>query len=91
MICVSFGMEVFRDLFEAHKDYWTVVVEGSNIVPDLEVYIINLYPSKLDSISPPIDHDGVKDRHNDITFRDRNSHHVEEMVRLVSSYLSLSK
>jgi len=61
-------------------------VEGSNIVPDLEVYIINLYPSKLDSISPPIDHDGVKDRHNDITFRDRNSHHDEEMVRLVSSY-----
>ena len=60
----------FRELLQAHKDYW----------------IVNLHPSKIDSIIPPIDHDGVKDRQNDITFCDRNSHHDEDMVRLVSNY-----
>jgi NTE family protein len=75
----------FRELLQAHKDYWTDV-ERSNIIPDLEVYIVNLHPSKIDNINPPIDHDGVKDRQNDITFCDRNSHHDEEMIRLVSNY-----
>lgn len=75
----------FRELLQAHKDYWTLV-ERSNPIPDLEVYIVNLHPSKLDSDIPPIDHDGVKDRQNDITFCDRNSLHDEDMARLVSYY-----
>ncbi len=75
----------FRELLQAHKDYWTDV-ERSNIIPDLEIYIVNLHPSKIDDINPPIDHDGVKDRQNDLNFCDRNSLHDEEMVRLVSNY-----
>ena len=39
----------FRELLRAHEDYWTVV-ERSNAIPDLEVYIVNLHPSKIDSI-----------------------------------------
>lgn len=36
----------FRELLQAHKDYWTLV-KRSNPIPDLEVYIVNLHPSKL--------------------------------------------
>ncbi len=75
----------FRELLQAHKDYWTDV-ERSNIIPDLEVYIVNLHPSNIDNINPSIDQDGVKDRQNDLNFCDRNSLHDEEMIRLVSNY-----
>jgi NTE family protein len=51
-------------------------------IPDLEVYIVNLHPSKRKH--PPTDHDGVKDRQNDIMFGDRNSHYDEKMAYLVA-------
>jgi len=75
----------FRELLRAHEDYWTVV-ERSNTIPDLEVYIVNLHPSNIDAPIPPIDHDGVKARLNDITFCDRNSHYDEGIARLLSNY-----
>ena len=38
----------FRELLRAHEDYWTVVEQRKNTIPDLEVYIVNLHPSKID-------------------------------------------
>jgi NTE family protein len=75
----------FRELLQAHEDYW-VNVEKAEKIPDLEVYLVNLHPSKIDSPIPPMDHDGVKGRQNDITFCDRNSHYDESMAMLVSDY-----
>jgi predicted acylesterase/phospholipase RssA len=75
----------FRELLRAHEDYWTDA-ERSNTIPDLEVYIVNLHPSKIDRSIPPIDHDGVKARLNDITFCDRNSHYDEGTAHLLSNY-----
>ena len=78
----------FRDLLQAHQEYWMGVTsktkkDNNNIhIPDLEVYIINLHPAKRKVL--PIDHDGVKDRQNDITFGDRSSHYDEKMVYLVA-------
>ena len=34
-------------------------------IPDLEVYVISIWSSKEQNI--PSDHDGVKDRYNDMT------------------------
>ena len=59
----------FRELLQAHQDYWMDVVsqqDENGKVPDLEVYIVNLHPSK--HANPPADHDGTKDRRYDITF-----------------------
>jgi NTE family protein len=68
----------FRELLQAHRDYWKRVVgEDKDEIPDMEVYIINVHPSKQDEV--PTDLDGVKDRINDITLSDRNSHY-DEMV-----------
>ena len=69
----------FRELLQAHQQYWTDVVAEKNI-PDLEVYIVNLHSSKQPN--PPIEHDGVKDRQNDIIFGDRNSHYDERLANL---------
>jgi len=44
-------------------------------------------PSKQDKV--PTDLDGVKDRINDITFMDRNSHYDETVADLVTDYTDL--
>jgi NTE family protein len=78
----------FRELLQAHRDYWkSVVGEDKDEIPDLEVYIINVHPSKQDEV--PTDLDGVRDRINDITFSDRNSHYEEMVADLVTDYTDL--
>jgi len=59
----------FRELLQAHRDYWTKKVPGKDQhkIPDLDVYIINVHPSKQHTV-PAEDRDSVKDRINDITW-----------------------
>jgi NTE family protein len=75
----------FREVLQAHEDYWVNVQRGDKI-PDLEIYLINLHPSKIDDPIPPMDHDGVKSRQSDITFCDRSSSYDENMAHLISNY-----
>jgi NTE family protein len=78
----------FRELLQAHRDYWKRVVgEDKDEIPHLEVYIINVHPSKHDEV--PTDLDGVRDRINDITFSDRNSYYDEMVADLVTDYTDL--
>jgi NTE family protein len=76
----------FRDLLQAHQEYWTGITPHTkkyNInIPDLEVYIVNLHPTKRKVL--PTDHDGVKDRQNDIIYGDRSSHYDEKIADLVA-------
>jgi NTE family protein len=52
---------------QAHRDYWKrVVAKDKDEIQDLDVYIINVHPSRQDKI--PTDIDPVKGRINDITF-----------------------
>jgi hypothetical protein len=84
----------FRELLQAHQSYWKEVIEQegeeeyeeneNNKIPNLEAYIINVHPSKQDTV--PSDHDGVKDRVNDILYSDRTSHYDENMAHLVTDY-----
>lgn len=57
-------------------------------VPDLEVYIVNVWPSKEKEV--PSDYDGVKDRRNDIGFHDKTEYD-EKVALLVSDYIELIK
>ncbi len=57
-------------------------------VPDLELYIINVHPSKKYMVSAE-DRDSVKDRINDITYSDRNSHYDEMVADLATAYTEL--
>jgi NTE family protein len=78
----------FRELLQAHRDYWTRVAGNVKAkIPDLDVYIVNVHPSKRDII--PTDHDGVNDRVNDITYSDRNSSYDEMVTDVVTDYNEL--
>ena len=78
----------FRELLQAHQDYWKNARNNTDDkIPDLEVFIVNLHPSKQTNI--PTDYDGVKDRHNDITYSDRNSHYDERVANLITDYKDL--
>jgi predicted acylesterase/phospholipase RssA len=61
-----------QELLEAHRDYW-INVEKKGYVPDLEVYIINVHPSRIDKYDKikSNNYDFVKDRSNDILYGDR--------------------
>jgi NTE family protein len=79
----------FRDLLQAHSDYWKGVVgENQDKIPDLDVYIINVHPGKHDKFSTD-DCDLVKERIDDITYSDRNSHYDEMVSDLVTDYTDL--
>jgi NTE family protein len=87
----------FREPLQAHRDYWIDVLKAQeeqnddddkNRIPDLEVYIVTLHPSKQAGVHS--DYDGVKDRHNDITYCDRNSHYDQEMAGLITDYMDLT-
>jgi NTE family protein len=76
-----------RELLQAHRDYWFKEVKAEK-VPDLEVYIINVWPSEEKTV--PIDHDGVKDRKNDITHSDKTEYD-QKIAALVTDYVNLFK
>jgi NTE family protein len=80
----------FRELLQAHRGYWkkTVLGEDQDKIPDLDVYIINLHPSKQYSV-PAEDRDAVKDRINDITYSDRNSHYDEMVADMATAHTEL--
>ena len=76
-----------RELLEAHRDYW-VNVEKRDQAPDLEVYIINLHPSRIDLVNIPKKYDEVKDRNNDILYGDR-TYSDQYTASLVTDYIDL--
>ncbi len=78
-----------RELLDAHQEYWRDV-ENEDEIPELEVYIVNVHPSKVDCDKIPKDHDGIKDRQNDITYGDRSSHYDENMTHLITDYTNFA-
>jgi NTE family protein len=75
-----------REVINAHQDYWVNVKGAKNSVPNLDVYIIDLHPSKQNYIS--LDHDGVQNRDQDITFHDRTAHDVK-VSRIMADYINM--
>ena len=58
-------------------------------VPDLEIYIVDLWPSDR-SQSPPFDRNGIKDLHDTIQFSNKTSYD-EKVARIVTDYVNLSQ
>ena len=75
----------FRELLTAHQDYWKNKPNGGKI-PDLDVYIVNVHPSKYGDDKLRLDHDSVKERASDIIYSDRTSHYDENMAHLITDY-----
>jgi NTE family protein len=84
-----------RELIQAHKDFWeyklnskelenSILEEASFNVPDLELYIVNLWHSN-DDVAPS-DPDGMTDRLRDIKLHDQ--YYVKESI-LLTHYIHL--
>jgi NTE family protein len=75
-----------RELLQSHRDYWHKDRKAEK-VPDLDVYIVNVWPAIEKNV--PIDHDGVKDRKNDITHSDQTEYD-QKVALFVSDYYDLA-
>jgi predicted acylesterase/phospholipase RssA len=74
-----------RELIQSHKDYWKSVEK--KIIPKLEVYIIDVWPSV--GYPVPSDLDGIRDRKNDLTYQDMTPYD-EKVANIVSDYYNLT-
>ena len=83
-----------RQVLHYHRDYWLNIHEPKKkgeeegVVPDLEVYIVNLYPSIERSI--PHEPDSIQDRETDISFHDRTVYDLK-VAKMTTDYIDLAK
>jgi NTE family protein len=80
-----------RELIQSHQDYWKFIeniADSSKSIPDLEVYIIDVWPS-LDDYPVPLDLDGIRDRKNDLTYQDKTPYD-EKVANIVSDYYNFT-
>ncbi len=75
-----------REVIQAHRDYWHK--NKNEYVPDLEIYIVGLYPTLDDEA--PIDRDAVENREYDILFNDKTEYD-EKVARITSDYIELAE
>lgn len=72
-----------RQVMRSHRKYWIDRGEEDNI-PDLEIFIVNLYPSIEHGI--PTSPDAIQDRQTDLTFHDRTKFQVK-IDKMRSDYI----
>jgi NTE family protein len=81
-----------RELIQAHKDYWLDVrgigKEDGQSIPDLEVFIVDVWPTRRKNI--PLDHDGAINRNFDLLMCDKTDYD-EKVANIVSDYIKLAK
>jgi predicted acylesterase/phospholipase RssA len=71
-----------RQLVQAHRDYWKEKPD----TPDLEIFIVNLYPSIEEGV--PSSPDAIQDRQTDITFHDRTKYELR-VDKMRTDYIEL--
>lgn len=76
-----------RELLQSHRDYWLDVEGKKDSVPDLEIYIVDLYPTLEKEI--PEDADKIVDRELDILFHDKTKYD-KKVADMVSDYIGLA-
>jgi hypothetical protein len=81
-------MLISLELIQAHTDYWRDKTDHG--IPDLEVYIADLWPSELQEQPVSFDIDFVNSRNLDITFGDRTDYD-EKVANMVSDYVDVAK
>ena len=89
-----------RELIQAHRDYWHKTVKSGmdekdkdkdeNDVPDLEIYIADLWPSELKEEPMSFDLDFVENRKWGILFGDKTDYD-EQVANFVTDYIDLTK
>jgi NTE family protein len=76
-----------REVLQAHRDYW-YKKRNQEEVPDLEIYIADLWPSELKEEPISFDLDFVKDRQWDVILGDKTDYD-EQVANVVTDYIDL--
>lgn len=82
-----------RELIQAHRDYYhdkNETHKDKEAVPDLEIYIADLWPSKLKEEPLSFDLDFVDNRKFGIQFGDKTDYD-EQVANFVTDYIDLAK
>lgn len=74
-----------RELVQHHREYW-LKTKKSNKIPDLEVFIVGLWPRRLKDKPIPKDNDFIEDRRWDVIFHDKTLYD-EKVIHLITDYL----
>ena len=74
-----------RELVQQHRDYWKNKRDSKKI-PDLEVFIVGLWPRRLKDNPVPRDNDFIEDRKWDIIFHDKTLYD-EKVINMITDYL----
>lgn len=90
-----------REVIEAHKNYWEHEIGQENLknfilsggkegqkIPDLELFIVNVISSRVETV--PTDHDGAKDRLNDLRLLDKSEYDIR-VAATFSQHVDLIK
>lgn len=78
-----------REVIQAHRDYWHKKMK-QDYVPDLEVYIADLWPSELKENPISFDHDFVEKRKWDLILGDKTDYD-EQVASVVTDYVNLAR
>ena len=78
-----------REVIQAHRDYWYKTRKEKE-VPDLEVYIADLWPSELKEQPISFDHDFVENRKWGILFSDKTDYD-EQIANVITDYIDLAR
>jgi NTE family protein len=87
-----------REVIQVHRDYWHKIrqkqeeesKDDENDVPDLEVYIADLWPSELKEEPNSYDLDFVENRKHDLLLADRTDYD-EKVANVITDYVDLVK
>jgi NTE family protein len=75
-----------RELIHEHREYW-LKTQKKEFVPDLDLYIVDVHPSRNDNLS--LDRDGVANRNIDVAYHNRNLYDIK-VANIVSDYINLA-
>jgi NTE family protein len=78
-----------REVIQAHRDYWHKT-RGEDVVPDLEVYIADLWPSELREQPISFDFDFVENRKWGILFSDKTGYD-EQVANVITDFIDVAK
>jgi predicted acylesterase/phospholipase RssA len=78
-----------REVIQAHRDYW-LKTKHEKDVPDLEIYIADLWPSELNEDPISYDLDFVENRKWNLLLGDKTDYD-EQVANVVTDYVDLAR
>jgi predicted acylesterase/phospholipase RssA len=88
-----------RELIHMHREFWSDHIklvrkndvwngEQGEKIPELDIYIVNLWPTKLKDKPVPYDNDFISDRLFDLIFHDKTGYE-EKVTKMTTDYIDI--